>query len=261
VKLPIYQIDAFANQPFSGNPAAVVPLQTWLSDKVMQSIAEENNLAETAFFVPNDNGYDIRWFTPNMEVKLCGHATLASAFVLFNILGYEAETIEFNSLSGQLTVSRCNELLTLDFPSQVPEKCETPEEMIQGLGLKPRECLRNEDFIAVFESEEEIASIIPNHNYLKQLDLRGVVVTSSSTEYDFVAGFFAPKYGIPEDPVTGSAFTQLMPYWSSKLGKDQLKAKQISSRGGLLSCELVNDRVLISGMAIKYLEGSIEIKT
>jgi len=261
VKLPIYQIDAFANQPFEGNPAAVVPLETWLSDGVMQSIAEENNLAETAFFVPNDNGYDIRWFTPNMEVKLCGHATLASAFVLFNILGHEAETVEFKSLSGALSVSRCNELLALNFPSQVPEKCEIQENMVKGLGLKPRESLRNEDFIAVFESEEEIASIVPDHNYLKRLDLRGVIVTSPSKEYDFVARFFAPKYGIPEDPVTGSAFTQLMPYWSKRLGKEQLNAKQISSRGGILSCELVGKRVLISGTAIKYLEGSIEIKT
>lgn len=261
MKLSIYQIDAFANQPFEGNPAAVVPLDVWLSDDVMQSIAEENNLAETAFFVPSKKGFNIRWFTPNKEVKLCGHATLASAFVIFNILGYEADVVEFESLSGVLSVSRNNELLTLNFPSQVPDKCEIPEDIIKGLGRQPLECLRNEDFVVVFESEKEIASIIPDHNILQRVELRGVIVTSPSQEYDFVARLFAPKYGIPEDPVTGSAFTQLVPYWSDKLGKTQLNAKQISSRGGELFCEYAGDRVLISGKAIKYLEGNIEITT
>lgn len=261
MNLPIYQIDAFACQPFEGNPAAVVPLSEWLSDDVMQSIAEENNLAETAFFVPNKKGFDIRWFTPNKEVKLCGHATLASAFVIFNILGYEANTVEFESLSGMLSVSRNNELLTLDFPSQVPEKCETPEDIVKGLRKQPLECLKNEDYVVVFESEDKVASIIPDHKFLQQVDLRGIIVTSLSQKYDFVARFFAPKYGILEDPVTGSAFTQLTPYWSNKLGKTQLNAKQISARGGELFCELAGDRVLISGKAIKYLEGNIEIKT
>ena len=261
MKLPIYQIDAFAEQAFEGNPAAVIPLDEWLSDKVMQALAEENNLAETAFFVPSNSGFDIRWFTPNKEVKLCGHATLASAFVLFNILGYRADKIEFNSLSGPLSVSKNNELLTLNFPSQIPEECEIPENIVKGLGRRPAECLRNEDFVVVFENEEEVASIVPDHNYLKQVELRGVIVTAPSQEYDFIARFFAPKYGVPEDPVTGSAYTQLVPYWSNKLGKYKLNAKQISSRGGKLFCELDGDRVLISGKAIKYLEGEIEIKT
>jgi PhzF family phenazine biosynthesis protein len=260
MELPIYQIDAFADQPFEGNPAAVVPLDAWLSDDVMQSIAQENNLAETAFFVPSKRGFSIRWFTPTREVNLCGHATLASAFVLFNILGYGGDVIEFESLSGDLIVSRKNELLTLDFPAQIPEKCEIPEDIIRGLGVTPLECLRNEDFLVVFDNEEIIASITPNHNYLLRLGLRGVIVTSPSQEYDFVARFFAPKYGIPEDPVTGSAYTQLMPYWSDKLGETQLKAKQLSPRGGKLLCELSGDRVLISGKAILYLEGHIVIK-
>jgi PhzF family phenazine biosynthesis protein len=259
MKLPIYQIDAFAENPFEGNPAAVVPLQEWLSDKTMQAIAEENNLAETAFFVPKKDCFQIRWFTPSKEVKLCGHATLASAFVLFNFLSYESDLVKFDSLSGQLAVTKTDDLLTLDFPCQKPEMCETPEELVKGLRKSPLECYKNEDFVAVFEREEEVLGIIPSQSYLEQLDLRGVIVTSPSTEYDFVARFFAPKYGIPEDPVTGSAYTQLVPYWSDKLAKLKLRAKQVSSRGGKLLCELKGNRVLISGTAVKYMEGTIEI--
>ena len=260
MKLSLYQIDAFAEKPFEGNPAAVVPLKEWLSNETMQAIAEENNLAETAFFIPSDNGFHIRWFTPKAEVKLCGHATLASAFVLFNCLGYRAESINFDSLSGPLSVTREGNLFTLNFPSQNPEVCDVPEDLVKGLGERPLECYRNEDFLAVFGSEKEVLNINPNHNHLEQLDLRGVIITASSSEHDFVARFFAPKYGIPEDPVTGSAYTQLMPYWSGKLGKSKLKAKQISPRGGKLICEIKGDRVLISGSATKYLEGTIEIE-
>ena len=259
MKLPIYQIDAFAKNTFEGNPAAVVPLREWLSDKIMQSIALENNLAETAFYVPTDKGFHIRWFTPNNEVKLCGHATIASAFIIFNIFGYNSEIITFESLSGPLYVSQEDDLLSLDFPLQKPIACDIPNEIIQGLGKQPIKCLRNEDFIAVFETEEEIASIIPDHHFLKKLDLRGVIVTAPAVDYDFVVRFFAPKYGIPEDPVTGSAYTELMPYWSEILGNNCLKAKQISERGGEVFCEMKDDRVLISGTAVKYLEGSIEI--
>lgn len=259
MKLPIYQIDAFAENAFEGNPAAVVPLDEWLGDEVMQAIAAENNLAETAFFVPVNNGFHIRWFTPEKEVKLCGHATLASAFVLFNILDYKEEAIKFDSLSGALFVTREDNLLTLDFPSQIPQNCETPDELVKGLGKSPVECLSNEDYILVFDNEADIANIVPDHECLKRVDLRGVIVTAPSEEYDFVARMFAPKYGIPEDPVTGSAYTQLMPYWSKRLGKSKLKAKQISSRGGKLFCEFKGDRVLISGSAVKYLEGMIEI--
>jgi PhzF family phenazine biosynthesis protein len=259
MKLPIYQIDAFAEKPFEGNPAAVIPLREWLSDTIMQSIAEENNLAETAFFVPTESGFHIRWFTPTKEVKLCGHATLASAFVLFKYLKYESNVINFDSLSGPLAVTKTDDLLTLDFPCQKPKMCDIPEELVKGLGKSPLECYRNEDFVAVFKSQEEILGIVPNQNYLEKLDLRGIIVTAPSTEYDFVARFFAPKFGIPEDPVTGSAYTQLVPYWSNKMGKLKFSAKQLAPRGGKLLCELKGNRVLISGAAVKYLEGTIEI--
>ena len=261
MKLKIYQIDAFAEKPFEGNPAAVVPLTQWLPDTTMQAIAAENNLAETAFYVHANSGFHIRWFTPNKEVKLCGHATLASAFVLFNILNYDSDAIMFESLSGPLYVAKDGDLLTLDFPNQEPQSTYAPEALIRGLGKAPVECYKNEDFLAVFESEGDISEMTPDHNELKKLDLRGVIVTAPSSEYDFIARFFAPKYGIPEDPVTGSAYTQLTPYWGRKLSKSKLRAKQISSRGGKLLCELKGDRVLISGSAVKYMEGTIEIKT
>ncbi|MDH5613229.1 MAG: PhzF family phenazine biosynthesis protein [Gammaproteobacteria bacterium] len=259
MKLPIYQIDAFAEKTFEGNPAAVIPLHQWLDDDVMQAIAAENNLAETAFFVPVNDGFHIRWFTPDKEVKLCGHATLASAFVLFNLLAFDEETIKFDSLSGPLFVTQNGHFLTLDFPSQVPQPCDLPEDLVKGLGKRPVECLSNEDFILVFENDSDVASIIPNHEHLKKVALRGVIVTAPSKDYDFVARVFAPKYGIAEDPVTGSAYTQLMPYWSKRLGMSKLKARQISLRGGNVFCELKTDRVLISGSAVKYLEGMIEI--
>lgn len=261
MKLNIYQIDAFAEKQFEGNPAAVVPLDEWLPDSVMQAIAEENNLAETAFFVPSESGYHIRWFTPNKEVKLCGHATLASAYVLFNILGCKEKVLSFESLSGVLLVSKSDNLLTLDFPVQPPEACNTPAPLTTGLGKVQLECLKHDDYVAVFENEEDVLSITPNHEALKQLDLRGVIATAPSSEFDFIARFFAPKFGVPEDPVTGSAYTQLIPYWSGKLGKSKLLAKQVSSRGGKLLCELKGDRVLISGSAVSYMAGSIEIKT
>lgn len=258
--LHIYQIDAFAEKPFEGNPAAVIPLQEWLSDGIMQKIAEENNLAETAFFVPADDNFHIRWFTPKKEVKLCGHATLASAYVLFNILNYTRDTVVFDSLSGPLSVTMRDSHLLLDFPSQEPARCEAPEHLIAGLGQQPVECHQNEDYIAVFDNEDEIRNITPNHRYLAELDLRGVIITAPSKHYDFVTRFFAPKYGIPEDPVTGSAYTQLTPYWSTRLQKTKLRAKQLSPRDGILLCEQKDCRVIISGTATKYLEGSIEIE-
>ena len=261
MKLTIYQIDAFAEKQFEGNPAAVVPLEKWLPDSLMQAIAEENNLAETAFFVPTDSGFHIRWFTPNKEVKLCGHATLAAAYVLFNIFETKEKVLSFESLSGVLLVSKKGKLLTLDFPAQPPEICSTPELLSIGLGKTPIECLQHDDYIAVFEKEKDVMSIEPNHEALKKLDLRGVIATAPSSEFDFIVRFFAPKFEIPEDSVTGSAYTQLIPYWSSKLGKSNLNAKQISSRGGKVFCELKGQRALISGSAVKYLKGTIEIKT
>jgi len=183
MKLDIYQIDAFAKKQFEGNPAAVIPLLTWLPDTVMQAIAEENNLAETAFFVPTGDGLHIRWFTPNKEVKLCGHATLASAYVLFNILGYKEESVAFDSLSGKLYVSKTDDLLTLDFPAQPPETCQLPDSLVMGLGKEPKECLKHDDYVAVYESEEDLLSITPNHEALKQLDLRGVIATAPVVVY------------------------------------------------------------------------------
>ncbi len=259
MELTLYQIDAFANRPFKGNPAAVIPLETWLPDDTMQSIAEENNLSETTFFVPTKTGFHIRWFTPSTEVELCGHATLAAAYVLFNFLGYDKGIIEFDSKSGMLTVSQKNDWLVMDFPAQPPVLCDVPDEIINAFDKKPIECLRSEDYIVVFEAESDISSVKPDMDYLKKLDLRGVIITSKSQQYDFVSRFFAPKYGIDEDPVTGSSHTQLIPYWAQKLGKTKLTAKQVSRRGGELICELQNDRVLISGKAVKYLEGRIEI--
>ncbi len=259
MKLALYQVDAFAEKQFEGNPAAVVPLAEWLPDSTMQSIAAENNLAETAFFAPSDNGFHIRWFTPIKEVELCGHATLASAHILFNSLDYKEDTVIFQSLSGELRVSKSGHFLTLDFPSQPPESCSTPKALVTGLGISPIECLRHDDYLAVFEKEDDVLSINANHEALKQLDFRGVIATAPSSEFDFIVRFFAPKFGILEDSVTGSAYTQLMPYWSDKLHKPKLYAKQVSERGGKLVCELHEDRVLISGCAVTYMEGTIDI--
>jgi len=261
MKIPLYQIDAFASKLFEGNPAAVCPLDKWLPDEIMQSIAAENNLSETAFFVPRGNGFHIRWFTPASEVDLCGHATLAAAYILFNTFGYKKDKIEFDSKSGILTVTKDNEWLVMDFPAQPPVSCDIPEEIIKAFNIEPIECLKSEDFIVVFEREIDIESAHPDFGQLIKLDLRGVIITAKSSRYDFVARFFAPKYGIPEDPVTGSAYTQLAPYWVSKIGPKRFSVKQMSSRGGELTCELVGDRVLISGRAVKYLEGTIKIET
>jgi len=261
MELSLYQIDAFASRPFEGNPAAVCPLDKWLPEEIMQSIAQENNLSETAFFIPTGNGFHIRWFTPKNEVDLCGHATLASAYALFHILGYKNDKVEFNSRSGRLTVTKNNDRLVLDFPAQPPVHCDTPEEIVKAFEVTPIECLKSEDFIVVFEKEIDIESATPDLEQLKKLDLRGVIITAKSSRYDFIARFFAPKYGVPEDPVTGSAYTQLAPYWASKIGPKRFNVKQVSSRGGELTCEIVDDRVLISGKAVSYLQGKIKIQT
>jgi PhzF family phenazine biosynthesis protein len=225
----------------------------------MQSIAAENNLSETAFFVPTEKGFHIRWFTPVSEVDLCGHATLATAYVLFNILDYNKERIAFDSRSGVLTVTKDEDWLIMDFPVQPPVPCDTPQEIVRAFHIAPMECLRSEDLIVVFERESDVESAGPDFELLKKLDLRGVAITAKSNRYDFVARFFAPKYGIPEDPVTGSAYTQLTPYWASKTGKNKFKVKQMSSRGGELRCEVAGDRVLIFGKAVEYMRGKINI--
>ncbi len=259
MKLSLYQIDAFANKPFEGNPAAICPLDGWLSDNLMQSIAAENNLSETAFFVKTNKGYSIRWFTPVHEVDLCGHATLASAYVIFNILKHGENEILFESKSGLLEVKKNKDWLEMNFPSQPAIKCSVPKPLLEAFDEEPIECLQSEDYILVFKNEESILNANPKMSLLSELDLRGVAITSISENYDFISRFFAPKYGINEDPVTGSSFTQLIPYWSKKLNKKALNAKQVSKRGGEVRCTYLNERVQISGRAVKFMEATIEI--
>ncbi len=259
MELTLYQIDAFAKKVFQGNPAAVCPLESWLPDSVLQAIAEENNLSETAFYVPIENGFHLRWFTPAAEVDLCGHATLATAFVIFKLMAYDKNSINFKSKSGNLIVTRKEKLLVMDFPSQPPKPCPMPELLREGLGKTPLETLSSEDYMVIYENETDIMGLDPNFEKLKALDLRGIIVTAAGKEVDFVSRFFAPKYGINEDPVTGSAHCALTPYWADKLNKHILTAKQISNRGGHIACELKGDRVLLSGNAIKYMEGKIQI--
>ena len=259
MRLSIFQIDAFTSKVFSGNPAAVCPMEKWLEDSLLQSIAQENNLSETAFFVSEEKSYHIRWFTPVAEVDLCGHATLATAFLIFEHLEKASNKILFSSRSGDLTVYKDKDLLSMDFPSQPPLPCSVAVEIIKGLGQEPVEVLESEDYMAVFEKEEDILSLDPDFESLKKLGLRGVIATAPGREVDFVSRFFAPKFGINEDPVTGSAHCELMPFWANKLGKNRLFARQLSKRGGELVCELRDDRVFIYGKAVKYLEGRINL--
>jgi PhzF family phenazine biosynthesis protein len=259
MKLPIYQIDAFAEKAFQGNPAAVCPLEKWLPDELLQSIAEENNLAETAFYVKKGEAYDLRWFTPTKEVDLCGHATIAAAYVLFEKGNLKKDQVTFHSRSGDLRVKKTNDLLTLDFPAQTGIPCDIPEVLIKALGVRPKEFYRAMDYMAVFDNEETIVAIEPDFQLLKELDLRGVIITAPGKKVDFVSRFFAPNYGINEDPVTGSAHCVLAPYWASKLGRKSLSALQLSKRTGALQCEVMGDRVFISGRAVPYLEGSIQV--
>jgi PhzF family phenazine biosynthesis protein len=261
MNIPIYQIDAFSNRVFAGNPAGVCPLEEWLEDSVLQAIAQENNLSETAFFVTEENGYHIRWFTPVAEVDLCGHATLATAFVIFNYLEPSLSEVNFSSRSGKLTVVRENELLSMDFPSQPPLPCEAHKELVNGLRREPIEVLCSKDYFVLFSSEKQIRELNPDMGILKKLDLRGVIVTAKGNKVDFVSRFFAPKFGIDEDPVTGSAHCALTPYWANKLKKKNLHAHQVSQRGGELFCKDCGDRVKISGRAVKFMEGSIAINT
>ena len=262
MELKLYQVDAFAGHIFAGNPAAVCPLDAWLDDELMQAIASENNLSETAFFVPDGEVFHIRWFTPTTEVDLCGHATLASAFVLYECLGYSGDKIDFFSRSGLLTVKQEKDsFYTLDFPAEPPLNCPVPDAILAAFGVPPSQCLKGEDYIVVFEDEEAIQSAQPDLEQLKKVDLRGVIITAPSSRYDFVARFFAPKFGIPEDPVTGSAYTQLAPYWAKRLGKTQLQARQLSRRGGDVTCSLEGTRALISGRAVKVFEGILTIPT
>jgi len=259
MRLKLYQIDAFTKKVFSGNPAAVCPLEYWLEDDVLQKIADENNLSETAFFVKEDNSYKIRWFTPTSEVDMCGHATLASAYVLFEYLNFSKNEIIFNSKSGILKIKKENGRLEMDFPTQEIIKTAIPTNIYKAFNIEPIECFKSMDYILVFENEEDIINAKPKFELLKSIDARGVIITAKSEKYDFVNRFFAPKVGIDEDPVTGSAFTQLSPYWSKIFNKSSFSAKQLSKRGGEVFCELKGSRVIISGYCKKYLEGIIEL--
>ena len=258
-RVPIYQIDAFAGRVFSGNPAAICPLDTWLEDPLMQGIAHENNLSETAFFVAEKTDYRIRWFTPTTEVDLCGHATLAAAFVLFEIFEVPGDKILFHSRSGRLAVTKEEDLLAMDFPSQPPVVCEAPANLKEAFHKAPSEIWCSEDYLVVFPDEEDIRALRPDMEKLEKLDLRGVIVTAKGKQTDFVSRFFAPKFGIPEDPVTGSAHCTLIPYWSRILDKKDLYAHQVSRRGGEIFCRDHGDRVVIAGRAVKYLEGTITV--
>ncbi|MCK4465954.1 MAG: PhzF family phenazine biosynthesis protein [Bacteroidales bacterium] len=259
MKIPIYQVDAFTSNLFGGNPAAVCPLTEWIDPGLMQNIAAENNLSETAFFVKKNDLYELRWFTPEIEVDLCGHATLATGHVLFNHLGYAEKEIRFETKSGRLTVTRSDDFISLDFPARPPEKADPPDRLIEGLGKKPLEVYKSRDYLALFETEKEVLSIQPDFKILEKLDALGIIITTRGDTSDFVSRFFAPGAGINEDPVTGSAHTTLVPFWANRLNKTQFHAFQISKRGGELFCQLVGDRVLISGKAKTYLTGEIEI--
>jgi PhzF family phenazine biosynthesis protein len=259
MKIKQYQVDAFATRVFEGNPAAVCPLDGWLDDRVLQAIAEENNLSETAFFVATSRGFRLRWFTPVAEVDLCGHATLATAHVLFEILGHPERTVTFETRSGDLIVERTGGRLAMDFPAIPPQPCVAPDALIAGLGRPPVEVFAADDYVAVFDSEAAIRDLSPDYARLRELDLRGVIATAPGDEVDFVSRFFAPKFGIPEDPVTGSAHCELAPYWASRLAKTVLSARQVSKRGGNVHCELVGSRVVLAGSAVTFMEAEIDV--
>lgn len=258
--LSIFQVDAFTSELFAGNPAAVVPIEEWLTDEQMQNIAAENNLSETAFFVKEGESYRLRWFTPTVEVDLCGHATLATAHVLFEELGYPEDEIVFKTRSGLLTVGKENGRLRMNFPADDMSKSEAPDVLFKALGIqKTNEVYKSDDYMVVLNSEEEVAALNPDIRMLSEVEARGIIVTAPGNNVDFVSRFFAPQSGVDEDPVTGSAHTKSTPYWSKKLGKEKLNARQVSTRGGDLICTMKGDRVEISGSAVTYLKGEINV--
>lgn len=259
MEIPIYQVDAFTSRQFGGNPAAVCPLESWLPDPTLQAIAAENNLAETAFFVPVGERFHLRWFTPTIEVDLCGHATLAAAYVILEYLRYGNPTIQFDSRSGPLAVARDGRLLTLDFPALALARCSPGVDIVEGLGVNPLECYRSMDYMVVLATEDDVRGLKPHFATLAQLDRRGVIVTARGREVDFVSRFFAPGSGIDEDPVTGSAHCALTPYSSRRLGKKCMHALQVSARGGELWVEDRGDRVTIAGHVAPYLKGTISV--
>ncbi len=259
MQIPIFQVDAFSSSIFSGNPAAVCPLQEWLPDATLQAIAAENNLAETAFFVPADGGHRLRWFTPACEVDLCGHATLASAYVLFTELGAKGATLRFVTKSGELTVERRGDLLVMDFPSRPPSKQTPDPTIIAAVGGSPVETLVARDYLLVYATPGEVKALSPDMQALAKMDHFAFIATARGENCDFVSRFFALAQGIPEDPATGSSHCTLIPYWAEKLSKTDLHARQISPRGGELFCRLRGDRVEIGGRAALFLRGELSV--
>lgn len=259
MKLPYYEVDAFTAKRFGGNPAGVCPLPKWLDEVTMRNIAAENNLSETAFFVRRGDDFDLRWFTPTSEIDLCGHATLASAHILFTELNHRGNVATFHTRSGKLAVTREGDVLTLDFPSRPAEPCAIPETLAAGLGGEPSALLKARDYLAIFSTEREVRALQPDFGILKKIPAHAFIVTAPGDDCDFVSRFFAPAMGVPEDPVTGSAHCTLIPHWSRRLGKQNLFARQVSKRGGDLFCRDAGERVFIGGKAVLYLKGEIEI--
>jgi PhzF family phenazine biosynthesis protein len=259
MRIPYFRVNAFTSQTFGGNPAAVCLLKEWLPNDLLQQIAAENNLSETAFLVRRNGIFDLRWMTPAAEVDLCGHATLAAAFVLFCELKHQEACLHFQTKSGRLRASLRGDRIELDFPSRPPVPVPVSEELTRALGARPLEALKSRDYVAVFRSEAEVAALKPDLNLVAGLDCLGLIVTARGDQADFVSRFFAPKVGVPEDPVTGSAHCSLIPYWADRLGKTELIARQISKRGGELFCQLIGDRVAIAGKAAMYCRGELEV--
>lgn len=259
MQLPLYQVDAFASEPFEGNPAAVCPLEDWVEDEILQKIAMENNLSETAFFVAEKDFYRLRWFTPTTEVDLCGHATLASAHVLFEHLDHTENEVRFECASGTLTVRRDEDRLVMNFPAAKLHKAEIPDFLEQAIGVPARELYRGTDYLYVVENTEQVRSVDPDIRLLEKADVRGIIVTAPGKDYDFVSRFFAPAVGVDEDPVTGSAHTMLTPYWSDRLNQLELRGRQVSRRGGTVFCKMMGDRVELGGTACTFIEGTIRL--
>ena len=257
MKLDMYQVDAFTDKVFGGNPAAVCPLDEWLDDKTLQNIAAENNLSETAFFVKKGKKYQIRWMTPTVEVDLCGHATLASSYVIFNELKQETDKITFESKSGDLIITKENGLISMNFPVRSPQKTEIDENHLNSVSIKPKEVYFDNTFLFIYNNEKEIREVKPDIEIIKRLKSDGLIITAPGDTVDFVSRFFAPHAGIPEDPVTGYAHTILTPFWAERLGKQKLHARQLSKRAGDVFCDFLGDRVNLAGKAVLYSKGEI----
>jgi PhzF family phenazine biosynthesis protein len=253
---PIYTVDAFTDKVFGGNPAACCPLKEFLPSELMQKLANENNLSETAFFVKNpDNSYNLKWFTPEVEMDLAGHPTLATAFVIFTALGHDSDTIQFHTNSGLLTVVKKGDLLEMNFPSRMPLPCSVPEDLLKGFSIQPKEVLKSRDYFLVYDTQEEIEQVVADFHYLNKVDTLGIIITAKGNASDFVCRFLVPNSVIGEDPVTGSAHATLIPYWAKELGKNDLSSIQLSWRKGHLWCGSRGDRVTIAGKAVLYMKG------